>query len=628
MKKIISLLLVFIFSIVSFTSLTVSAKEDYSYKLESNLKNKLERIMDSEKIFVSLWLNDINKDELKKKVYNKLENKISKASLALALEPNSNDSIKYINEEKKQSQKSLEKESNEIQTVIEVKRSIYREMQKEKSSIVLKNELKEYQDNILYISKYLPNIDIELTRSQILDLTKSNNINKIELLDGIKPFVTLNESKQNRSVEEELNEYKYEITGINDLKNIRHLNGNGVKIGSIEWKLCDINADCFEEARNENRIFAYGTGEAPQSHQTLTSAVMVGKIDGRFEGVAPKAELHCATQYEPDNNGNYTLSSIHFKNCTELLLSKGVNLINASTYMAFSPYADGFSNYGACAAWIDALINTQNVSIIQSAGNNGEDGVIPGATAFNSIVVGNIGSNGEVNSSSSYNTGNQYKPDISAPGYGGVLFSNATNASFYPCSGTSCSAPMVTGIAALICQAVPSLKTNPLLLKTIILNGSEYMGIENTAGNVSAFNAYDRQTGAGLINGEKSLCCYLSYNWFNTSFNKNDVSITSVSVDHSKKPVHVTVCGIRSNTFSSPNDIPNANVTLGSSPLFKVEVTCTSNSNYKYISQCTFDNKCSVVFTPPVSGYYSVKITRIDPFVNFIGNVAATYISQ
>lgn len=213
-----------------------------------------------------------------------------------------------------------------------------------------------------------------------------------------------------------------------------------------------INLDGFHQAGN------HGTGVA---------CILIGQQTNNYTaGMAPDAELYASSifKYNP-NTDEY---DPYYLEQTEWLLSNGVNVINVS----YTFGEDGYCTYGAYAKWLDHIAVNHYVTFVQSAGNDGVNKVISGAMAYNIITVGNIDDKNTVNlgddelcSSSSYSALNTlaYKPDICAPGTGIVNEARPNGM-----TGTSASAPHVTGTVALMFEAKPTLKLYPEVVKAIL----------------------------------------------------------------------------------------------------------------------------------------------------------------
>lgn len=97
------------------------------------------------------------------------------------------------------------------------------------------------------------------------------------------------------------------------------------------------------------------------------------------------------------------------------------------------------------------------------------------------------------------------KPDITAPGsyvnYAGTYPSYST-----PPSGTSFSAPVVTGVIAQMMQANPSLKANPTAVKSKLLLAADSSKVTTSNNLVAADSQHLREkSGAGFLDAVKSV---------------------------------------------------------------------------------------------------------------------------
>lgn len=593
-KRLLSVCLIGILSVTAFCyPLPVSAQVDYSYKLDETLIKKLESIDSNEVLDISIWFKDLSKNHLEKEVISEIISEINKGNLdesALQLynyDDLSLDEKKYV---KKNTNIFDTQELFEVQ--LNVKSSQYNDYNKRCIKDLCKNT--SINDNtITYISSYLPNADMRLSKNDIYSLIKNDDVESVYLQEAVvysENQTTVNELDDNS------NNSIMTLTGIDYLKSI-NATGQGIKIGNIDWGLPDTSKECFATAINENRLHCVGNINSISSHITYTTAELIGEVPGVYEGIAPKADVYCIATGNPNTTG------INWKDKIETLLNYNVNIINSS----FEALGDGRNNYGDCAKWIDAMINVYNVLFIQSAANDTIDSIISGGMAYNSIVVGNYDIvNQQVSSTcSSYNSGagvyKQYKPDLVAPGNFGVYYDSNT---YYCGGGTSGAAPVVTGIVALFLHKNSYGINNPMKTKAFLINGCTYLGTENTSNDTSSFVAYERKSGAGIVNGKNMHVCHSSRQWDTGTIRPNLTCSYTFLINKANKPVHITVCAMKTNTFI------NGNVGDSTIPSFRLEVQYGNNKTYT--SSFSYDNKCSVVFTPNTSAYCTVVVTRTD----------------
>ncbi len=257
--------------------------------------------------------------------------------------------------------------------------------------------------------------------------------------------------------------------------------GDGVKVGVIE-----LNGRYDEKAPQLSSIegtslFTINTSgtvsktATKTNHATLVTSIIAGQArDAKcsYEGVAP-----FSTVYQMPITANV---SDLIAGVIELS-TKGVDVIN------FSGRLDYSSNYNLIDKMLDRVLYQLNVVFVTSAGNNGSGSMVVGSPGkgYNVITVGNAVTKSNVTTAITTSTFDidktsayyepdylPNKPDLAAPGnYISCLLSSG---SVYCDSGTSFSAPMVTGVIAQMLEANPELEGNPVAIKANLLLGADY----------------------------------------------------------------------------------------------------------------------------------------------------------
>lgn len=613
MRKVVATILVAIFSVSCISCMSAFASENtFENKIDAGLMQKLDKVNGDEKLSVSIWLKAVDNKVINNSLKDVITSKIDKFKDTLDVDKFiTNDSNYNLNQDKLSEDKTLN--MNEYQTFVDTKRKVSSQLNKKNNNSAVKDFLQKYNisdKSVDYVSKYVPNVEMKLSKDEIYDIISDNEVVNVYAVDSI----TFNNDETTNSittldvttdVASSMNSKLYNITGISELK--KNYDGKGVKVGNIDWYVPNTSLSCFNTALSENRLHIVGKIKDTGWHPSLTVAQLIGNYS-TYEGIAPGCDMYCIATGNP-NDGNIT-----WKDKIETLLDYGVNIINCSfETSSYGTNDEGRNIYGESAKWLDAIVNTENVLFVQSSANDtpGKDRIITGGMAYNTIVVGAYDMDkNTVADNSAYNSGEkeykQYKPDIIAPSQMAIKYNDSDYG--YGGNSTSCAAPVVSGALALFLQKNNDFINAPTMTKAILLNGATYLGKHNTLNSLDAFNAYDRESGAGVLNIAKSSTNYATRNWWEhtTTENDNDKD-KSFYVTSKLGQVHVTLCSAKLNKFGS-NELVNANV-----PIYKVTVYNGDNS---WTSIANVDNKCSVVFDPPKKGYYYVKVT---PISNCVG---------
>lgn len=602
-KKLISVCLT---SVIALSTLCYPvgtfAKTDFTYKIDSKLMEILNRVDNDDEITVSVWVSDIDHSAIDSKVSEKLKSKVSDDLLNIANVKGDNTKLlKLYEAESKKSINEQKQGSLKMQTVIETERMISSKEQIENNEKVV-NDLFNYEKKpeILYSCSYAPNIEMKLTKEQINRIVESNNVEEIYYVDPeAKVVPDLMESEATSS---SINTKYFSVTGLSQTRDVWGLSGYGVNVGVYDGGFTLPN---FVDYFANNNIIDYQISDScftknPSEHGNFVSSII--------GGYQKDSEGNVVYSSPTPNVSMYWTAGSGYKESFEYLINAGCNVIN----MSLAVGSDGLNNYGDTAKWIDHISVQHSVHVVCSAGNSSSVGVTSGKMAHNAIIVGACDNNGVLTSFSSYSSSNSlpYKPDLVAPGYS--ITTPAGTA-----SGTSYAAPMVTSAVAQFCQLSSVLRSNPTLMKALLLCGTkrtDYMiqnNIQSIAGQVSI--AFDHMYGSGLLYTPNMYTAFYDSNYYITgSFSSSDTVYETEKNISVKTPTNkilrfAVVWDKISNVMNNPHKLNEAEDVEADTFLFQV----TDPNGTVYKSYYQYDTKALISFKPSVSGKYKIELTRL-----------------
>lgn len=318
--------------------------------------------------------------------------------------------------------------------------------------------------------------------------------------------------------------------------------GKGIKVGSIESGIPNNYSNLTGKTYE-----TYGT------YQTL-HAFQTSSVYGGTSGIARDVQIYFTS-----------LQSYTFSACVDWLISKNINIINRSNGTATG-------TYNSNSAYADYIVKETKVSFINSAGNSGSTNIICNpSTGLNVISVASNDVNKGISSFSSSGVATNetnflLKPTLTAPG-GNIT--NVNNIS-EGLSGTSFSAPMVTGVVALLMEEFSDLKYHPEAVMSLLCN---------TASNaLGQTEIVDYDAGFGIVNYSKARNTYsrIKNKTISASVSANALLHSEDITLSSKEEVKIlTSLLFNSNVTSPTGSVNNSNVTFSK---LKIEVVDKSTS--------------------------------------------------
>ena len=603
---------------------SVTALDDATWesKIDKGLRERMDKSVDDEKIPVSIWVKDINHREIKEEVKQRLAFEIENNTISEdAIDVVFYDDLLVDSNEKYAVDKgfaSIESKAqrvdvSEAQLIINTERIVASQKYQEYNTSIVDSLFGNNDYCLIYSSRYTPNIEVYLSKNEILQCVKNSIVEYIYYSDPTIEIIEEEQSDITTQIRENYDTTFYTVTGLNTTRDAFHLNGNGMKVGMLEALYYP---DESEVTSNNNHIHYGGTGtHSPtvSNHATTVAKLMIGDKDG-YIGAIPNATLYY--------NGLFnSLSSLKPK--FEQLLDCDVSAVNLSFGIG-----DTYNTYSDIAKWYDHVAIQHNVHVIISAGNDGSTGVISSNMSYNSIVVGNCNNYGTIHTdnegriTSSYcnDTPLPYKPDLVAPGTEIEIIPNyyhpgtpQAQAGLKP-SGTSFSAPLVTSAVIQLAQSSSLLLSNPVLMKSLIISSSiitNGMSGEPIYSIVNGNNiALSRIYGGGMLYVPNAYIAFHSKSYYyNGTLNENvssiDFNCYLTKVTNKKMRVCLTWNKICSITGT------HATGTINESNLDKIELIITDPLGNTYTSAYEYDNKQMITFNPSMNGNYSFEINRI-----------------
>lgn len=492
----------FIFAIVLTILMSVPANADIlsSIKVTTTIDEQLQSLLKDasaeKRIPVDIWLYETSTvEEREQAIFSKIG--VNKAQIAA-------DTKGSLSSEK-------------IDEYIVTERAMYAEERNQQyASIRLEYsnvqglQEKRQADTRLFFSQYAPMISAELTSAEIKLLAQDSRVQSI----SYSPNVTLKDES----------DISVPLIRANYTRDTLGYTGSGIKIGMIESGLPDRSKPYFTSS-NIHYDSSLGTTAVYKDHANTVAAIMIGKettIDGvTYEGIVPDAELY-ATCYQGGNEPDW-------RSRVEWLLSQGVHVINMSAYLPEA--SQGY--YQNPERWVDHIAINHSVHFVNSSGNTGWNVTAPGM-AYNIITVGSIDdcntqnelSDDELAEDSSYDehpdpiTGARptNKPDLVAPGVD-IYTAAYVDDEEYSNSGTSFSAPHVTGVIAQLCQRQLALRTLQAGVKAILTASVSH--------SVHAYTPSDEkydQYGAGVVNARAAMETVNAYRMMVGTFPANSLA--------------------------------------------------------------------------------------------------------
>lgn len=413
------------------------------------------------------------------------------------------------------------------------------------------------------ISLSLPTINlIYLTQSDILTLAKDDNV---ELIDTVTVYDTTSDGYSVASVD---------LCVRSNTARSYGWDGTGVKVGVVEhgW------ADRTKVGTNLTNVG--GPTSGTDGHATFVS--------GEIDTLVPGADI-----YLIKSSANNTIADLDA--LEQLMTVNKVQVINMSL---------GFNSYGAyndASRRLDNLVRQNKITVVVSAGN--DNTYVSGyGVANNVITVGSVNHQGHTTATSStylFSSFSDYaeasgvvnKPDVCAPG------ENLDIYDYTGWSGTSMSAPIVTGIVAQMIDRNVGMAETPQTLKAAVMASCYY-----NAGTTFSNNISDKE-GAGVVDGNFTYRVARNGRRWHFDFTPSGATEQTYQIyaDYNNKDFRVSIAW-ESEIISNQNELTDYDLYI-----YKGSTLVTSSTGIR-------NNEVIVIPAATVAqygaGYYTAKIKR------------------
>ena len=347
----------------------------------------------------------------------------------------------------------------------------------------------EYDD--MEISAYSPYVFVTFetwaeyidAREDLIELSEDDKVNRVfaeETPVADEESVNVNNST---STEEMSMDDAKKMIGVKNENgsNVTNYTGAGIRVGIIESSY-PINSENIESEHIKGIRSPIEEDLISIFADSINHAEKVCSIIGGTHGIAPDVDFYFA-RCNP------------FVTAVEWLVDQQVNIVNVSWG------TQCIGSYTYYDVYTDYISRTNLILFIAGAGNYNEAASAyrainsPGL-GLNVLTVGSVDANKNISDFSNYIVEDAFskKPTFVAPGEN-IIIPDCDNSEINR-SGTSFSAPMVTGIAALLMEEFSSLIIYPELFASALINGCDWLPEQQSM--------WELYAGSGMVNYEKT----------------------------------------------------------------------------------------------------------------------------
>ena len=152
--------------------------------------------------------------------------------------------------------------------------------------------------------------------------------------------------------------------------------GQGIRVGIVDTAV-NRKAPVLKGRKIQTRRFTSRVDRSSTAHGTTVASLLVGKKDGTFSGLIPRARLYAAEAFYESTEGNNVANATSIAAALDWLVGRRVSHINLSLSGPHNPLLEAAIT-GAAAA---------DVVLIAAAGNEGPDAPPSYPAAYDQVVA-------------------------------------------------------------------------------------------------------------------------------------------------------------------------------------------------------------------------------------------------
>jgi len=341
------------------------------------------------------------------------------------------------------------------------------------------------------ISKWFNSVSVYTTDTLLIDtldkisFVKSVGLNKKTIIRKKKELPTNMQVKFEQSLDFDTSGYDYYGTGFRQIEmlNAHYLHqagyrGEGMLVAILDAGFYKVNElAAFDSIRQNNQIKAVydfvdddTTVYDAATHGMMVLSTIACNMPGEFVGTAPKADFLLLRTEQVSSE--YIIEEHNWAVAAEYADSLGADIINTSLgYNTFDDtlqnhtYADMNGNTALISIAAD-MAAKKGILVVSSAGNEGFSQwqyITAPADADSVLTIGAVTEDENIAffSSRGPTSDNRIKPDVCAQGMPAVVI--GSNGEVIASSGTSFSAPIMTGAVTCLWQAHPNLNNMQII---------------------------------------------------------------------------------------------------------------------------------------------------------------------